>query len=329
MPPHAPPFTPRTLIITNGNQGSDAQAIGLTQALGVKARLRHVHLPPLFAALAPWGPAPPRLVGLRGKLFRPPWPELLIAVGRHAMPFAQAVRRAAGGATFAVALQDPKTPLGWWDLIWAPAHDGLTGENVVVTLTSPHRLTPQRLTAAAEELAGDLANLPRPRIAVLVGGPNGAFTFGMKEAAALFAKLDALAPAGAFLITTSRRTDPSVRSMTKDWADQRPSRIWNGGEPNPYLGFLGAADAIVVTADSVNMAGEAASTGKPVYLFDLPGKGEKFRRFHAALAETGALRPLEGAFAPWTYPAIDANREIAEAVKQAYQAWRSRLALAL
>jgi mitochondrial fission protein ELM1 len=95
-----------------------------------------------------------------------------------------------------------------------------------------------------------------------------------------------------------------------------------GGADNPYLGFLGLADAVVVSADSVNMAGEAASTGKPVYVLELPGSAGKFGRFHEALAQTGATRPLTGApFAPWEYQPVDSNQAIADAVKAAYRVW--------
>ena len=38
------------------------------------------------------------------------------------------------------------------------------------------------------------------------------------------------------------------------------------GEPNIYPGVLGMAQAVIVTSDSVNMASEAAITGKPVMI---------------------------------------------------------------
>jgi mitochondrial fission protein ELM1 len=105
----------------------------------------------------------------------------------------------------------------------------------------------------------------------------------------------------------------------------KPARLWMGGGANPYLGFLGLADAIVVTADSVNMAGEAASTGKPVYVFDLPGRAAKFRRFHAALTAAGATRPLDGTpFAAWDYEPVNANPAVADAVRRAYLTWKAR-----
>ena len=50
-----------------------------------------------------------------------------------------------------------------------------------------------------------------------------------------------------------------------------PHYLWDGEGENPYFGLLGLADFLVVTCDSVNMVSEAASTGKPVYVADLPG----------------------------------------------------------
>ncbi|MGE3865568.1 MAG: mitochondrial fission ELM1 family protein [Hyphomonadaceae bacterium] len=316
-------FHPRTLVVTNGNQGSDAQAQGLLQTLGVSdAEFRHVRLKGLSAWLAPGGGAPLGHVGKKGKLFRPPWPDLVISVGRHAAPYALVIRKKAKGQTFAMALQDPKTKPEKWDMIWAPDHDGLEGENVVSTLLSPHRVTPERLAAPAAALEPQIAAMPRPRVAVLVGGPNGKFRFGASQARKLCAHLEALAPEGSFLITTSRRTPAPVTWTIQQWIGGRPARLWMGGENNPYLAFLGAADAVVVTADSVNMAGEAAGTGKPVYVFELPGHAPKFRRFHDALRATGATRPLSGQhFEPWTYAPLNDNEKIAAAVRAAYLAW--------
>ena len=57
-----------------------------------------------------------------------------------------------------------------------------------------------------------------------------------------------------------------------------PAFIWDGSGANPYFGMLGAADAIVVTADSVSMISEAAATGKPVYIVELESGSAKFTR---------------------------------------------------
>jgi hypothetical protein len=82
------------------------------------------------------------------------------------------------------------------------------------------------------------------------------------------------------------------------------ARVWAGGAANPYPGVLGAAQAAMVTEDSVNMASEAATAGLPVYISGLGRIEEKFRRFHAALAERGCARPAADGPATWTYPPL-------------------------
>lgn len=63
-----------------------------------------------------------------------------------------------------------------------------------------------------------------------------------------------------------------------------PHVLWTGEGPNPYYAFLGLAEAILVTADSVNMVSEACGTGKPVHIIPLEGGSRKFRRFSSSIA---------------------------------------------
>jgi mitochondrial fission protein ELM1 len=58
---------------------------------------------------------------------------------------------------------------------------------------------------------------------------------------------------------------------------------------------LGAADRIVVTADSVNMASEACASGRPVFLCAPDGVRGKLARFHASLVAGGHARWLTAA----------------------------------
>jgi mitochondrial fission protein ELM1 len=313
------PDKPSLWVVSDGKQGHEALALGVAHALRLTPQLFQAPAGGLYGALAPWASPPPGQVGSKGKLLAPPWPDILIAVGRKAIPYGVAVRRASRGGTFTIALQNPVISPHAFDLVWAPAHDRLAGPNVVSTVTTPHRLSGAAIKAEAQALQPSLAALPQRRVAVLVGGPNQAYRFAEMEARALCAQLDALGDDIGFLVTTSRRTPAEVIEALRAWASRRPSILWSGEGPNPYLGFLGAAQAIVVTGDSVNMAGEAAATGKPVYVFALPvedsARAAKFERFHAALAKTGATRPLVGQLQSWTYPAVDANAEIGAAIR--------------
>src|SRR5690606_37218692 len=200
---------------------------------------------------------------------------------------------------------DPRSGPGTADLIWVPAHDRRRGPNVVTTLTSPHSFTSERLAELARNLPADIAALPRPRVAVVLGGKNGIYKFTDADDARFAASLRSLADLGAsFLITPSRRTHQRLIAAAEEATRQAPRILWTGEGDNPYPYFLATADALIVTADSVNMCGEACATGRPVYIFTPSGGSAKFTRFHAGLAAHGATRPLPETFKrldQWSY----------------------------
>ena len=307
-------------IITGGRKGNEILCRGIAMALGASAVLRPVSLRAPWLWLAPWGPpGPPGAGALRdagGQPFAPPWPDLLLVSGRRAIPHAHAVTRAARGKTFSVYLHHPHTPLRWFDLIWAPEHDRLAGDNVVSTLTSPHVLTNAGLAAAARAIAPDIARLPHPRVAVLLGGPSRACRMDADEIALLARHLRDLAASGAgLMITASRRTPAALPARLRRDLDGYAHILDDGtGKTNPYQGFLGAADAIIVTGDSINMTGEASFTGKPVHVFHLPSSSARLARFHTAMTARCVTRPFHGTIEDWRYPPLDANPVIADRI---------------
>ncbi|MGE0743788.1 MAG: mitochondrial fission ELM1 family protein [Rhodospirillales bacterium] len=312
MPP------PVTWVVTDGKAGMESQCLGLAEALGVAPTVKRI------SPRLPWRLLPPPLwlaplaaPGGDGDRLASPWPDLLIATGRQTVAPAAAIRRAARGATFAVQIQDPGVPPDRFDLVVAPAHDGLAGPNVIATLGALHRVTRARLDAAAARLAPAVAHLPHPRVAVLVGGPNRHYRMdaaAVERLAADLARLARTAGAG-LLVTPSRRTGAAAEATLRRVLEPVPSLVWDGSGENPYFGFLGLADAVVVTADSVNMACEAAATGKPVHVVALDGGSAKFDRFHAALRERGIARPFDGTLAAWTYPPLDETARVAAAIR--------------
>lgn len=317
--PSTRPVTwPVTWIVTDGRLGMVNQCRGLVAALGVRAEEKKIVL------AAPWCWLPPAMTPARlsvlsasGDRLSPPWPELLIGTGRKSVAPALAVKRANGGRTFCVQVQNPDVALDKFDLIVAPDHDRLSGGNVVNTLGSLHGVTAAVLDDARARFADAVAGLPRPLIAVLLGGNNAVYRMDEGVAARLADDLAALANANGcgFAITASPRTPPdAVAIITKRLANELANSkavFWDGAGANPYLGYLAHADAIIVTADSVNMVSEAAATGKPVHIIDLPGGSDKFRRFHTAMVEAGITRPFSGAIEHWSYTAPDDTGRVA------------------
>lgn len=247
---------------------------------------------------------------------RPPWPDLWIAAGRATLPLSERVRRWSGRQTFVVQTQDPRRPLHRYDLIIPPRHDGLSGPNVFPITGAPHRVTPERLAEAEASFASRLSDLPRPVAAVLVGGRSSAFDLSSDRARTLADEVVAAVKAegGSVLVTFSRRTPPAARSRLTERLGRLPGWIWDGAGENPYFAFLEAADVILVTEDSANMAVEAASTGKPVLRLAMEGGSAKFARLHAELEAAGAERPFTGALESWSYAPLRETERAAAAV---------------
>lgn len=305
----------RCWVVTDGKIGMESQCLGLAEALGLAPEVKRL------ATRAPWRWLPPALwpvplaaIGPAGDQLTPPWPDLLIATGRQSVAPGLAVKRASGGRTFLVQIQRPGVHPARFDLVVTPEHDRLTGANVLTTLGSMHRVSEARLAADADALRGTVAGLPRPLVAVLLGGPNKVYRWTDTVLGRLAADLARLCrdQGCGLAISASRRTGATAYTMLRRHLSGMPAVFWSEGDgPNPYFAWLALADAIVVTADSVNMTSEACSTGKPVFVAALAGGSGKFRRFHARLAAAGMTRPFAGRLETWSYAPLDETSRVA------------------
>jgi mitochondrial fission protein ELM1 len=319
-------------IITDGKTGMDVQCIGVAEALGVNFKMKRVSPTGLYRTLAPYGPVDPReRFAEPGTVFAPPFPTLAIATGRLSIPYLRALGRRAGISTFRVVLQDPRTSGRIADLIWVPEHDRRRGPNVVRTLTAPHGFTAEKILALRAALPEWVTALPAPRVTVVLGGKNGVYRFTEADDDRLQHSLKSLADLGAsFLVTPSRRSHKRLIAAVESATRGRPRLIWDGTGDNPYPQMLAGADLLVVTADSVNMTGEACATGRPVYVFEPSGGSAKFRRFHDALRRHGATRLITerlGRIEPWTYAPLDSARTIAAEIEQRWGRRRATLGI--
>jgi mitochondrial fission protein ELM1 len=313
-------------VFSDGKAGHEAQCLGVVEALGLKAEMKRVNPTGVAKWLAPWGPvARQEAFGTEGSRFAPPWPGFAFATGRATIPYIRALKRRAGLATYTVILMDPRTGSKSADLIWVPEHDRLSGGNVVRTLTAPHRFSRARIEALRAEVPAAIAALPHPRIACLIGGPNGDYRYTADDESRLARSLEALARAGAgLMVTASRRTPEGFIDRLRTAIDGAPALIWDGSGHNPYPDFLADADHFVITADSVSMVCEAAATGRPISIFSPTGGSAKFNRFHSALAAYGATRPLsaDGRLGTWSYEPLHSAEVIAADIARR---WRRRV----
>ncbi len=307
-------------VVTDGKAGMENQCVGLAEGLGLDPVIKRVRL------RTPWKQLSPFLLRLgnrwslaaEGDQLDGPLPDILIATGRHSVSSSLAIARMSRGRTFRVQIQDPGIHPRHFDLVVVPRHDRLRGANVIVTKGALHKVSAEKLAAAASRFAERLGHLPHPRIAVLVGGNSGAHRLTPAIAERLAERLAALARThgAALMVTPSRRTGAENEAALRRHLAGLPGEIWDGRGDNPYLGYLATADFLVVTADSVNMVCEACSTGKPVYIVDLEGGSDKFRRFHQGLEVDGLTRRFDGKLDSWAYEPLDDTRQVAEIVRR-------------
>jgi len=309
----------RCWVLTDGKPGMENQCLGLAEALGLDPDVKRVT--PRF----PWRLLPSHLwfhalqaPGPGGDRLSPPWPDLLIATGRQTVALSIAIKRLRGDKIFTVQIQNPVINARKFDLVATPRHDRLTGENVIVTEGALHRITLERLTSESEIFKDRLSGLGQPRIAVLIGGSNGQYRMTRQSTELLADGLAGLARdhGAGLMVTASRRTGAENEAVLRDRLAGLSAEIWDGSGANPYFGYLGLADAIIVTGDSVSMVSEACATGKPVYVFDLEGGSDKFRRFHENLRERGFTRPFQGRLDDWEYTPLQDTARVADEIRR-------------
>ena len=286
-------------VLVDDRAGNYSQALGVAEALGMPYTLKQIRFDPLIRLPNPllWWNRLGITAATRGEL-APPWPDITITSARR-LGLVAAYIKHKSPATFTAQIQWPGYTGVKLDMIATPLHDNIPeGGNILCTVGAPHRVRPEKLAREAAKWSAQLAHLPQPRIALVIGGSDNPEHFAVQHAVSLARLASALAQrhGGSLLVTTSRRTGPQfaqhlARHLTCPYTlfEWRPV----GDGQNPYYGYLGLADAVVVTSDSVSMASEACSTGKPVFLYEVPDvMSRKHKTFMQALYSRKLAQPL-------------------------------------
>jgi mitochondrial fission protein ELM1 len=271
----------------------------------------------------------PTLLGIDRRASSPlaaPWPDLVISAGRRNEPVARWIRRQAGGGVRLVHIGRPWAPPDCYDLIVStPQYSLGPAPNILVNPLPMHRFTRARVDAAAARAAAGLAHLPRPLTTVLIGGDSGPFVFTPAKARRLAQGINRLVgeTGGAALVSGSPRTPGAVAQAFCGALDVPAQTYWwhdrDETAENPYPAFLGLAERFVVTGESMSMLAEAASLGRPLYIFD-PGDppGTWWRNAH-----NFRHKPLSHALAMRLAP-VRMRRDIARIQEALVRAGRAR-----
>ncbi len=264
--------------------GDNQQVVALCEALDWPFELKQLRY--RWASLTPnvlRGPRPFGVTVEPSTPLGPPWPDLVIAVGRRSVPLALQLRAASQGRCRLVQLGRPSAPLHWFDLVISTPQYQIPPRPNLLEIPLPFTSTPG---PPDPFVASEIAALPRPRTAVLVGGPTTELRFGAVEARELAACIEQIADrqGGSFMLTTSPRTPPIVvEEFRRRLRGPRRIHEWTSAAANPYVTYLATADSVIVTGDSVSMLADACRTGVPVGVYRLPPRRAPIRCANAAL----------------------------------------------
>jgi mitochondrial fission protein ELM1 len=269
----------RVWAITCYRAGENSQILALAEGLGLPFEVKRLEYRRFGRLIDVWRGT--TLLGIarrRSSPLAPPWPDLVISAAMRNEPVCRWIRERSGGRTRYVHIGKPWASPATFDLVvTVPEYRLPPRPNVVHNTFSLHRVTEARLAEAASIWGPRLAHLPRPYLAVLVGGYSGAYALDRERAERLGREASALArqQGGSLLVTTSSRTSgAAVDALARTINVPHELFRWRS-EPseNPYYGFLALADGIVVTCESATMLAEACATRRPVYMFDLSRDG--------------------------------------------------------
>jgi len=313
-------------LLIDDRAGNQSQCLGVAEALGLRYEIRELtytaaaQLPNFVMGKTFGGLTPSARVNLVE-----PWPDVVIAAGRRCSPVARHIKDKNGGKTFLVQIMYPgESGLDELDLVCVPRHDAVADRDNIMHITgAPHRITEQRLKTAADDWRDRLGRLPEPRIALIVGGSTKRRKFTSPMACELGRAANKMAhdAGGSLMVTTSRRSDDIADALIAEIDVPSDVFKWGQAGDNPYLGYLGMADGVIVTGDSVSMCSEAAATPGPVWIY-APRKltVHKHGELHKQLIDGGYAKPFDAADPPrferWTHPPLNAAFAIAEEIRK-------------
>ena len=279
---------PSVWLLLSEKRGDNGQVEVLAEALGWTCERKY------FAMRAPYVYGKPRVKASLHHIdpaesdeLKPPWPDLIITVGRRPTMVALWIREQSGGRTKIVVVGKPSGRLQWFDLIVSSQENAIAPYPNVTTATLPlMRVDEAKIAEQGALWKARLEALPRPLIGVLVGGPTRPFVYKDKMIERLLQVCRDIVEkqGGTPYVTTSRRTPKRVaEALETGLPPEAKLFTWSPeATDNPYQGLLATADGFVVTADSISMAVEVAQLRKPLAILPVTlgaiGTIDQYRR---------------------------------------------------
>ena len=303
------------LLLTEGMHGMISQVEGLAKGLDIDFTHHKVELN-IF-----WKLIPPKFTPVSNFTFNSFDAkdfDIIISCGRKSVIPSICLKKNSKKKIYNIHIQDPKVSLKNFDIIITPEHDGLNGENVILSKGSIHYLTNEELVKNREYLSGRL-NKEKEYLALILGGPNKYYDYNDNNLTKVFDKVKSLLEKNNLqaIIIPSKRTPKKIINLSNNYFG-KDHLVINDIDKKAYLSGLSLAKYIVVTCDSISMISEAALTGKPIYIAEIPAKKNdyRFRSFRELFGKLNIVKDLEEKVEIWNYEILDETNRIAKEIKR-------------
>ena len=303
------------LLLTEGMHGMISQVEGLAKALDIDFTHHKVELNKF------WKLIPPKFTPVSNFTFNSITTndfDIIISCGRKSVIPSIYLKKNSKKKVHNIHIQDPKVSLNNFDFIITPEHDGLTGENVILSKGSIHYLTKEEITNNHEYLSEKL-NKEKEYLSLILGGPNKYYDYNEKNLIKIFDKIKSILESNNLqaIIIPSMRTPKKIIDFTQNYLGEN-NLVIKDVDKKAYLSCLSLAKYIVVTCDSTSMISEAALTGKPIYIAEIPAKSNdyRFRKFRDLFHKLKIIKNLNEKVENWNYEILDETNRIAKEIKK-------------
>ena len=303
------------LLLTEGMHGMISQVEGLAKALDLDFTHHKVELNNF------WKFIPPKLTPISNKVYKhfdATNYDIIISCGRKSVVPSIYLKKNSQKKIINIHIQDPKVNLKYFDIIVTPEHDGVTGDNVISSKGAIHYLTEQEISSSKDYLVDRLDN-KKNYLGLIIGGPNKYYNYSNQIIERVLLKVKKISELNKLQVIAipSIRTPKNIITMTSEILGENHLAI-NEVDKRAYLSTLAISKYLVVTCDSTSMISEAAITGKPVYVEELPAKKNdyRFKKFRDLFTKLNIIKKLDKNLEDWTYKKLDEANRIAKEIKE-------------
>ena len=283
---------PRIWLLLAQRRGDNNQVLALGEALGLPFEtrtMRYTWLARLRMKL--FDSDVGHLTAETRRLLRPPWPDVVIGIGRRTVPVARWIQAQSGGRTNLIRLGHPRAPSELFDLvITTPQYPVPPRENVVTLPLAMNRFRRPPPPTGDEQAWLDAH--PRPHLLLSLGGPSAMWRLDNAALRLAATKLVRRVESGGgtLIAVGSPRTPDDAWKVVRDAIGSSSKVVIVTGGAIRYPVLLADADEHFVTADSVSMISEAVMTGRPVGLIPVEPDARGRRRIRGRPPEATEMR---------------------------------------